>query len=64
MIKQIFNLKYGLPKCMQELLFTWFTDPLIIGRRFDVKKKKSSPNSFENIILFFTVTDMILYSYN
>lgn len=63
MIKQIFNLKYGLPKCMQELLFTWFTDPLIIGRRFDVKKK-SSPNSFENIILFFTVTDMILYSYN
>lgn len=42
MIKQIFNLKYGLPKCMQELLlllFTWFTDPLIIGRRFDVKKK-------------------------
>lgn len=40
MIKQIFNLKYGLPKCMQELLFTWFTDPLIIGKRFDVKKKK------------------------
>lgn len=40
MIKQIFNLKYGLPKYMQELLFTWFTDPLIIGRRFDVKKKK------------------------
>lgn len=40
MIKQIFNLKYGLSKCMQELLFTWFTDPLIIGRRFDVKKKK------------------------
>lgn len=36
----MFNLKYGLPKCMRELLFTWSIDPLIIGRRFDVKKKK------------------------
>lgn len=60
----MFNLKYGLPKCMRELLFTWSIDPLIIGRRFDVKKKKNSPNSFENVILFFTVTDMVLYSYN
>lgn len=35
----MFNLKY-----MQGLLFTWSTDPLIIGKKIDVKKK-SSPNS-------------------